>query len=364
MHPQERIPPPDLSTSSTASARVPWCAVPRPVMPRRAVLAAAAGLAAPFLPRFADAAEVTWRLGHSAPTDFALHVRLQEAATAIADRSGGQMELKIYPNSQIGSPVGLLAQVRAGALDAAPLTGQLLARDLPVAALPTLGFAFAGYAELWPAMDGGIGGFLREQFHERIGLVAMQRCWDFGFRQITTSGKPVHTAPDLAGLRLRTPPEADFIELFQAFKALPIAMPLGALNRALSTHAVDGQESVLQLVAAAGLLNLQSVCALTNHVWDGQWLCVSGKSWSKLPAKLQDVVAACLNESALRQRQDTEAADVEIRRRLEAGGMTFNTVDPSDFRAVLRRSGYYAAWRARMGDDAWTVLQNHAGSLD
>jgi TRAP-type C4-dicarboxylate transport system substrate-binding protein len=332
MHPvQVYVPPPDPSPRSTRSASVSKRAVPR-----RAVLAAAAGLAAPFLPRFANAAEVTWRIGHSAPTDFALHLRLQEAATAIADRSGGQMDVKIYPNSQLGSPVGLLAQ------------------------LPTSGFAFAGYAELWPAIDGGIGGFLRAQFHERIGVVAMERCWDFGFRQITTSFKPVHTARDLDGLRLRTPPEADFIALFQALKALPIAMPLGALNRALSTHAVDGQESVLQLVTAAGLLNVQSVCALTNHVWDGQWLCVSGKSWSKLPAKLQDVVAAALNESALWQRQDTEAADIAIRRRLEAGGMTFNTVDPKDFRTVLQQSGYYAAWRARMGDDAWAILEKYA----
>jgi TRAP-type transport system periplasmic protein len=344
----------DPSLGSTRSASVG----------RRAVLAAAAGLAAPFLPRFANAAEVTWRIGHSAPTDFALHLRLQEAAAAIADRSQGRMEVEIHPDSQLGSPVGLLAQLRAGTLDAAPLTGQLLARDLPVAALPTPGFAFAGYAGLWPAIDGRIGGFLRTQFHERIGLVAMERCWDFGFRQITTSFKPVHTAADLAGLKLRTPPEADFITLFQAFKALPIAMPLGALNRALSTHAVDGQESVLPLVMATGLRNVQSVCALTNHVWDGQWLCVSGKSWSKLPANLQEAVAAALNESALRQRQDTEAADITIRRRLEAGGMTFNTVDPKDFRRVLRRSGYYTAWRARMGDDAWTVLQDYAGSLD
>jgi TRAP-type C4-dicarboxylate transport system substrate-binding protein len=356
MHPvQVYVPPPDPSPRSTRSASVSKRAVPR-----RAVLAAAAGLAAPFLPRFANAAEVTWRIGHSAPTDFALHLRLQEAATAIADRSGGQMDVKIYPNSQLGSPVGLLAQLRAGTLDAAPLTGQLLARDLAVAGLPTSGFAFAGYAELWPAIDGGIGGFLRAQFHERIGVVAMERCWDFGFRQITTSFKPVHTARDLDGLRLRTPPEADFIALFQALKALPIAMPLGALNRALSTHTVDGQESVLQLVTAAGLLNVQSVCALTNHVWDGQWVCVSGKSWSKLPAKLQDVVAAALNESALRQRQDTEAADIAIRRRLEAGGMTFNTVDPKDFRTVLQQSGYYAAWRARMGDDAWAILEKYA----
>ena len=50
---------------------------------RRAALGrgALAGVAIPFLPRLARAAEIVWRVGHSAPIDFALHLRLLEAAT-------------------------------------------------------------------------------------------------------------------------------------------------------------------------------------------------------------------------------------------------------------------------------------------
>jgi len=50
------------------------------------------------------------------------------------------------------------------------VTNQLLAANLAVAALPTLGFAFGGYDALWPAMDGDLGRFLRQQFKERLGL--------------------------------------------------------------------------------------------------------------------------------------------------------------------------------------------------
>ena len=211
---------------------------------RRAVLAAA-GLAAPFLPRFARAAEFTWRVGHNAPVDFPLQLRLVEAAGTIASRSEGQMAVEIYPDSQLGSAVGLLAQLRAGTIDAAPLTSQVLAKDLSVAALPMVGFAFAGTDQLWPALDGGAGGFVRAQIKERLGLVAMDRCWDFGFRQITTSDKAVNSAADMVGLRLRTPPEADFIGLFQALKALPVAMPLNTLAEGarLSCHRWTGQRS-------------------------------------------------------------------------------------------------------------------------
>jgi TRAP-type C4-dicarboxylate transport system substrate-binding protein len=330
-------------------------------MKRRVVLAA--GLAAPFLPRFARAAEFTWRVGHGAPVDFALHLRLVEAAGTIARQSGGQMTVEIHGNSELGSAIGLLAQVRAGTIDVAPLTSQVLANDLSLTAMPMAGFVFSGYDQLWSALDGAAGAYIRARLKDRLSLVTMDRCWDFGFRQITTTDKTINTAADIVGLKLRTPPEADFVGLLQALKALPVTLPLNMLEKTLASHYIDGQDSVLPLVQAAGLFRVQTLCALTNHIWDGAWMCVSGKSWSKLPAKLQDIVAAALNESGLHQRQDIADADQKTRKALEAEGMKFNTVDPKTFRAALRGAGYYAAWQSRVGDDAWATLEKYTGRL-
>jgi TRAP-type transport system periplasmic protein len=335
------------------------------VWPRRSLLAAgAAVVAAPVMPRFARAAEFTWRIGHNAPPGFALHVRLQEAAREIAARSDGQMELHVYADSELGSPIGLLTQLRAGTIDAAPLTSQVLASNLAVAALPMLGFAFGGYDRAWAALDGDLGSLLRVRIKDRLGLVAMERCWNFGFRQITTSGKVIEAAESLEGLRLRTPPEADFIGLFQALKATPMTIPLNGLEKALQSHAIDGQESVLPLVKAAGLYRVQSTCALTNHVWDGHWMCISGKAWSSLPKKLKDIVAAAFDEGGLHQRQDTMGYEAATQQELEATGMKFTTVNHETFRQALQKAGYYAGWRKKNGDDGWTALEKYTpGSL-
>jgi TRAP-type C4-dicarboxylate transport system substrate-binding protein len=324
---------------------------------------AAAGLAAPFLPRFAKAATTVWRIGHSAPANFALHLRLTEVAAAVAAQTSGQMAIEVHPNSELGSPVGLFAQLRAGTIEGMPLTNQLLANNLAIGALPTVGFAFSGYDRLWPAIDGDLGKFLRAQMAQRLGIVAMDRCWDFGFRQVTTSGKVINSAADIEGLKLRTPPEADFVELFRALKALPLAMPLSAMETALRSHVIDGQESVLPLVKAANLFTVQSVCSMTNHVWDGQWMCVNGKAWAHLPANLKEVVAGAFNESALKQRQDTADANAAVRKELEVAGMKFNAVDTQGFRTLLRKSGYYAAWSEKMGNEGWAVLEKYAGRL-
>lgn len=327
---------------------------------RRAVLS---GFALPFLPRFAQAAEVVWRIGHSAPASFALNTRLVEVAATIQARSGGQMSVEVYPAGELGSPVGLLAQVRAGTLDGAPLTNQMLAGSLSVSTLPKVGFAFAGYDQVWPAMDGAVGNFLRDQMQQRLGLIAMERSWDFGFRQITTTAKAISTVTDLDGLRLRTPPEVETIALFQALKARPVPMPLTELRAALATYTIDGQESVLPLVKAAELYNVQSFCAMTNHMWEGQWICVSGKSWSKLPDKLKQTVAEAFNASALLHRQDTAAADAVIRVELDPTRMKFTTIDPQPFRKALRTAGYYATLQKKFGDDAWNALEQYTGRL-
>lgn len=322
-----------------------------------------AGLAVPLIARAAGAPEITWRVGHGLPTDFPLHVRLIEAAGEITARTGGRMRLEVYGNSELGGSAGLFAQLRAGTIDIVPMTSQALSPNLAVSALPRIGFAFNGYDRVWAALDGQVGVFLRQQIHERLGLIAMDRCWNFGFRQVTTSGRLVTTAADIAGMRLRTPPDADIVDLFQALKALPVAMSLSDMDHALNRHEVEGQEGILPLVKAAHLERYQTICALTNHIWDGYWMCVAGRSWSNLSDNFKEIVAAALNNGGLNQRKDTLDAESGNRQELEADGMKFNTVDPGSFRSVLREAGYYDRWRNKIGDDGWAALLKYTGRL-
>jgi TRAP-type C4-dicarboxylate transport system substrate-binding protein len=65
--------------------------------------------------------------------------------------------------------------------------------------------------------------------------------------------------------------------------------------------------------------------------------------------QLKDIVAAALNESGLRQRQNIADADVKMRAGLEDAGMKFDAANPRGFRSVLRKSGYDAAWAGMRG---------------
>lgn len=328
---------------------------------RRALIASA--LAMPALPRLGRAAEFVWRVAHTAPASFPLHVRLTEAAAIIELETGGRVQLEIQPDSRAGNQMGVLGQLRAGTLEMAPVTGQLLSGSLAVAAAPMTGFAFAGYDRLWSAVDGALGQIVRDQLARRLGLVAMAKVWDLGFRQITTSVKPVRSAADMDGLRIRIAGDADLLPLFRGLKAVPMTIPLGGLLQALRAKAVDGQEGLLPLVVAARVYDVQADCALTNHVWDGQWMCVNAAAWNRLPDRWKPVVADALNNAAERQRADFLTMEEVLMEFLSAKGMIVTRVDPASFRERLRAAGYYKELRTRLGDEAWAALEKAAGKL-
>lgn len=332
--------------------------------PTRRGLLVTGAAAAVSLPRVAKAAaEFEWRLAHSAPEGFPLHKRLVEAANEIDTKTEGRVQISVYPNSQLGGQLGLLQQVRSGGLQITPVTGQSLAGILGQSFVQSVGFAFTDYTRVWAALDGDLGKGLRALIQERLGLVPMTRCWDFGFRQLTTRDRTVKSAVDLEGLKIRVPIDPDLIWLFQSLTAAPLGMNLQDMMPALQSRAVDGQEGVLPLVMAAGLYQQQSYCAMTNHVWDGQWLCINAQAWRKLPETLRQIVAASFDAAGLSQRDDTASTETNVRNELTKFGMTFNAVDPAGFRSLLRKSGYYAKASGRVGDELWGALEKYAGRL-
>jgi TRAP-type C4-dicarboxylate transport system substrate-binding protein len=335
-----------------------------PALAKLSRRSALAGLGLPFIGRAQAADPVnTFRLAHSAPPDFPMHLRLAEAAARVGPKTNGMAEVKVFPNNQLGSPIGQLAQVMDGSLDAAMLSNETLASSLNSMAVPMIGFAFSGYDKLWSALDGDLGTLLTRQLRDRLGLIRVGPAWDFGFRQISTRDVVIKTAADVVDLRLRTPPERPFVDLMQALRMRPVAFTLGQLPQALRTGAAQGQQGMVALIRESGIYLVQNHCALTNHIWDGYWLLFNRKVWEGTPANIRDVIAESFGQAAVDQRGDIQRSDADNRAFLEKNGMTFNPVDFDSFRSVLRGTQYYAVWKARVPVETWNQLQAFTGSL-
>jgi tripartite ATP-independent transporter DctP family solute receptor len=329
---------------------------------RRSLVGAAAGALPLFAIGRAQAADVTLRLSNNLPITHPLNVRLREAAEAIGKETGGRVELRVFPNNQLGSDTDVLSQVRSGAVQMMTISGLILSTLVPATSINGIGFAFTDYPTVWKAMDGELGAHIRGEVG-KAGLIMFEKIWDNGFRQITSSTRPINTPADLANFKIRVPVSPLWTSLFSAFGAAPTSINFAETYSALQTRIVDGQENPLAVVETAKLYEVQKYCAMTNHMWDGFWLIANRRALSAMPADLRGTVERILNAAAMKQREDVAALNQSLEGQLKQRGVIFNNPEPAIFRAKLQQAGFYKEWKEKFGNQAWGLLEGAVGGL-
>lgn len=335
------------------------------IMSRRALLGgASAALAGTYLARPAKAAaEFEFKLGVNTPDTHPLTVRLSEAAKDIAARSSGRLVVTVFPNSQLGGDPEMLSQVRAGGIELLAAPSMTLSTLVPLSGLPSVGFAFQSYEQVWSAMDGSVGEIVREAIG-KAGVVPMRKIWDNGFRQITSSAsRQLNSVEDLKGFKIRVPVTALLTSLFSGLGALPSSISYSELYSALQTHIVEGQENPLAQVSTGKLYEVQKYCALSNHCWSGYWVIGNRRALSSLPADLTEIVNESFDAAAIKERADLLEMDRSLQGELTSQGMVFNKPDPVQFRAALVKAGFYTQWQKTYGAEAWDRLEHYTGKL-
>jgi tripartite ATP-independent transporter DctP family solute receptor len=323
---------------------------------------AAAGVALSPTSARAAGAEFTYKFANNLPLAHPLNTRANEAAARIKADTGGRVDLQVFPNGQLGSDTDMLSQLRSGALEFMTLSGLILATLVPAASISGIGFAFPNYDAVWAAMDGNLGTYVRAQVASS-NLIAMDKIWDSGFRQITTSTKPIESPADLKGLKIRLASAPIFISLFKSLDAATTSINFNELYSALQTRIVDAQENPLSILSTAKFYEVQKFCSITNHAWDGFWFLGNRRAWDRLPESLRPIVARHINEAAMAERADLALLNGSVRSDLTAKGLKFNEPNVAPFRDALRKAGFYDTWRKNFGDEAWAALEKSTGKL-
>lgn len=307
---------------------------------RRQIIATAGAIALPAagLKSAHAAAEFTFKYGNNLPLAHPMNQRAAEMAAAINAESKGRIDFQVYPNNQLGNDTDMLSQVRSGALDFFTLSPLILGTLVPAAQISGVGFAFKDYGQVWAAMDGDLGAHVRKQIAAGSTLFAFEKIWDNGYRQITTSTKPIATPDDLKGLKIRIPPSPFWVSMFKAFESSPLTINFAEVYSALQTKVADAQENPLAIIATAKLNEVQKFCSITNHMWDGFWFLANKQSFARLPADLQEIVTRNVNKAAQLERDDVKKLNDGLMGDLKAKGMAFNATDAELFRAKDRKS--------------------------
>ena len=329
---------------------------------RRVLFKVSAAIAMPWIAR---AAEPDFRLkfGDIVSGDHPLNTGMAKARDRILAETDGKVRIEIFPKNQLGSDADMLSQLRSGALEMFAQTGVLMSTLVPVASISGIGFAFPNYAKVWEALDGPLGQHVRTAF-EKANIVCLEKSWNHGFRQTTSSTKPILTPDDFAGFKIRVPPSPLWTSMFKAFGASPVSIPWAETYSAMQTRIADGLEQPLIGLLVDKMYEVQKYCSETNHMWDGFWILANQKAWIRIPERLREIIARNINDQAIQQRTEVEFMNASLQSELESKGLKFFKVKNEQFRDKLISAGFYKEWHKRYGDEAWSLLENVTGKLD
>lgn len=331
---------------------------------RRTFLATGAALTAAvplcsIITRPASAAEFSYKFATGQDPTHPVNIRAQEALNRIREATNGRLEISLFPANQLGSDTDLLSQVRSGGVEFFNQSSSILA---PAAGIVNTGFAFSDYDQVWKAMDGALGDYIRAQI-TKTGIVTVSKAWDNGFRQVTSSTREIRTPEDLKGFKIRVPQAPMLTSLFKALDAGPAPINFNELYSALQTKVVEGQENPLPIITTAKLYEVQKSVSMTSHVWDAYWILGNRRAWQRLPEDLRTIVSRELDRSAQDERADIASLSQSLRQDLASKGLQIIDVDRNAFRDALRKTSFYKDWKSKYGDEAWGHLERAVGGL-
>ncbi|MGH7714861.1 MAG: TRAP transporter substrate-binding protein, partial [Vulcanimicrobiaceae bacterium] len=285
--------------------------------------------------------------------------RAEQMWQAVERETNGELHVDTFPNSVLGGDSQMITQLRSGALQFLTEPGALLQGVVPEAAIDGVAFAFKDTATAFRAMDGELGNFVIEAIQAK-GIHCIPKPFDNGMRHITAN-KPIHTAADVDGLKIRVPASAIFVDMWKTLGASPTPINVSELYSALQTHIVEAEENALINIEQSKLYEVQKTLNFSGHAWSCWWMIANQDAWNALGKDIQNVVTRNMAKYAVLQRQDFAALDLSLRGKLKSQGMQEVQCDDATFKAKL--GPYYATWKGKFGATAWKALEQYTGTL-
>src|SRR5699024_10320144 len=259
-------------------------------------------------------AGTTLRYGHmNSPTSITGQ-QAQWFADEVSKNTGGEVEIRVFPSSQLGKIKELATGVATGTVQLSHNTaGALSSLYEPLAALDTP-YLYRDVNHLMNVVDvdSPVMRSLNKQLIAQSGVRVLYAFY-FGTRQLTANQgfkQPV----DLEAEKIRAIPAPIYLATVEGLGAIPVPVPWSQVPTALATGVVVGQENPVNVVLNNKLYDVQSHMMLTSHIRAAELVVINESVWQSFSPDMQ----ASINEAARTVREratqaviDSEAKDLQ-----------------------------------------------------
>lgn len=261
---------------------------------------------------------IEFNAGHTLSPGSARDNTLQKFKEALEEKSGGKMTINIFPQSQLGGEVQMQEAAQSGNQDIVFTSSSTLANLAPEFGILDLPFLFGSLEEANRVLRSDAGAQLLELLPEK-GLIGL------GYSETVDrnvfANKPIHTAKDLAGLKIRIIESPGYVETYKAVKAQPTPMAYSELYTSLQQGVIDGGDTSADQFVMDKFMEVSDYFSLTQMNYIAIVAVMSKDVWDKLTPDQQTIVQEAFNEASDFAPEEFERQRAQYLEEMKAKGV-------------------------------------------
>lgn len=266
------------------------------------------------------------KLGHIASETQPYHEAAVRFSEKVKERTNGNVEIQVFPGSQLGGQRDLLEGLQLGTVDITLSSSAVLANFIPQCQVMDMPYIFTSNEHVYKVVDGPLADEVYKGAEEK-GMKIIST-WENGFRQITNNVRPITSPEDMKGIKIRVMENELYIDMFKALGANPTPMAMGELFTALQQKTVDAQDNPVGNTYTSRFYEVQKYMTLDGHTYSPEPVVFSLAVWNKLPEEYQKII---LEEAvSARDWNRTRVAEVEAKflEEMKAKGLEVTELTP------------------------------------
>ena len=259
------------------------------------------------------------KLAHGLNMEHPVHEAMVYLAKRVYEKSGGKLQVDIYPNAQLGSERENLELLQIGSLGMTKVSASVMESFAPKFKIFSLPYIFNDQEHLFQVLDGPIG---KQMLTEgtKFWLRGLTY-YDAGSRSFYSVKKPIETPSDLKGMKIRVQDSNTSINMVNALGGSATPISWGELYTALQQGVVDGAENNPPSFHLSRHYEVAKYYTLNEHTMVPDVLLISTIVWDELNPQEQQWLQEAADESAVLQRKLWDDAEKEALRIVAEAGV-------------------------------------------
>lgn len=276
------------------------------------------------------------KLGNVQPADMPVNIGLRKFADLVAERTKNQIQVQVFPASQLGTEQEILEGVQLGTVHMFEGSTGSVGRFLPELEAFAAPYIWRDTDHMLKVVRGPMGAGLVDRLVKAKGMRILDLGWLFGNRHLTTKAKAVSRPEDLKGMKIRVQPTAIYLDTIRAMGANPTPMDWKEVYLGLQSGVIDGQENPPSVLYSAKLFEVQKYVMLTGHITQNQAIVINDRFYQGLSPAFQKILLESAIDAGNFQNElvvKQEKVDLD---RLKEKGMTVVQPDVKAFREATK----------------------------